>query len=184
MHYRYDYGYGSELGAGSILLLIVVAVLAILVFVAWCKLFIKAGLPWERMFVPIYGNYWQYKVADSAGLFWAAIGIGFLSGILSAIAGSGGIVISAISGLAALAIHIVYMLNLAKAYGKSGGFAVGLILLYPIFIMILGFGSAEYVGGSGGYVPSVQAASSWTCPSCGTINSVSRGSCEKCSYRR
>ena len=36
------------------------------------------------------------------------------------------------------------MVNLAKAFGKDGGFAVGLILLNTIFIMILAFGSAEY----------------------------------------
>ena len=35
---------------------------------------------------------------------------------------------------------------LGKAFNKSSGFVVGLILLSPIFYMILGFGSAEYVG--------------------------------------
>ena len=38
------------------------------------------------------------------------------------------------------------MLKLAKAFGKTSGFGVGLIFLYPIFLMILGFGKAEYIG--------------------------------------
>jgi hypothetical protein len=36
--------------------------------------------------------------------------------------------------------------DLAKSFGKSGGYAVGLIFLSFIFIPMLGFGSAKYVG--------------------------------------
>lgn len=36
------------------------------------------------------------------------------------------------------------MINLSKAFEKSSGFTVGLILLNTIFVMILAFGSAEY----------------------------------------
>ena len=35
---------------------------------------------------------------------------------------------------------------MAKSFGKGVGFAIGLILLSPIFIMILGFGDATYQG--------------------------------------
>lgn len=41
-------------------------------------------------------------------------------------------------------VWIVIALDLAKAYGKGTGFAIGLIFLSFIFILILGFGSAEY----------------------------------------
>lgn len=37
-------------------------------------------------------------------------------------------------------------MKLAKAFGKGGGFALGLIFFSPIFYAILGFGSAEYLG--------------------------------------
>ena len=43
-------------------------------------------------------------------------------------------------------IMIMVMLDLAKAFGKGTGFALGLIFLSPIFILILGFGGAQYVG--------------------------------------
>lgn len=43
-------------------------------------------------------------------------------------------------------VLVIVMLDLAKSFGKSSAFAVGLILLTSIFIMILGFGSATYLG--------------------------------------
>jgi hypothetical protein len=49
-----------------------------------------------------------------------------------------------------LIITIIVMLDLAKSYGKTIGFAVGLILLPFIFIPILGFGEASYLGAAAG----------------------------------
>ncbi|MHB0981002.1 MAG: DUF5684 domain-containing protein [Thermoleophilia bacterium] len=36
--------------------------------------------------------------------------------------------------------------GLSKSFGKGTGFTIGLIFLGPIFLLILGFGSARYVG--------------------------------------
>ena len=44
-----------------------------------------------------------------------------------------------------LVIGIIVAIELAKCFGKGGGFAVGLILLPFIFMLILAFGSAKYV---------------------------------------
>jgi uncharacterized membrane protein YhaH (DUF805 family) len=41
---------------------------------------------------------------------------------------------------------LIVALDVAKAFGKSTGFAIGLWLLSFIFIPILGFGSATYRG--------------------------------------
>ena len=46
-------------------------------------------------------------------------------------------------------ILIMLYVKLAKAFGKSGGFAAGLIFLNLIFVCILGFGSAQYIGPDG-----------------------------------
>jgi hypothetical protein len=35
---------------------------------------------------------------------------------------------------------------LSKSFGKDEGFTVGLILLSPVFLPILGFGDARYLG--------------------------------------
>lgn len=41
-------------------------------------------------------------------------------------------------------VWIIIALDLSKAFGHEVGFAVGLILLGPIFLLILGFGSSAY----------------------------------------
>ncbi len=43
-------------------------------------------------------------------------------------------------------IWIILALDLAKSFGQSTAFGIGLIFLSVIFIMILGFGGARYVG--------------------------------------
>ena len=41
---------------------------------------------------------------------------------------------------------IILSISLAKAFGKDTGFGIGLAFLGFIFLPILAFGSAEYVG--------------------------------------
>ena len=43
-------------------------------------------------------------------------------------------------------IYIITMVKLAKAFNRSGGFAVGLIFLGVIFYCILAFDTSTYVG--------------------------------------
>ena len=43
--------------------------------------------------------------------------------------------------------YIIICIDIAKRFGKGGGFAVGMIFLPFIFFPILGFGSAQYQGG-------------------------------------
>lgn len=51
-----------------------------------------------------------------------------------------------ISFIVTLTIRIIQLDGLSKAFGKGGGFTVGLIFLYPIFICILGFSkNAQYI---------------------------------------
>ena len=59
-------------------------------------------------------------------------------------------------------IGILCMLELAKVFGQSTGFGVGLILLGPIFICILGFGGAQYSGpGAAAAAPPVASGDEW-----------------------
>jgi hypothetical protein len=43
-------------------------------------------------------------------------------------------------------ILIVVYLDLARVFGRSAAFGIGLILLAPIFFLILAFGGSKYVG--------------------------------------
>ena len=62
---------------------------------------------------------------------------------------SGGLsmVVCGIISIINLVVSILLFIRLARAFGKGGGFAAGLIFLQPIFMMILGFSSdIEYEG--------------------------------------
>lgn len=105
------------------------AIIGILTIIANWKVFTKAGEKGWKSLIPIYNVVTLFRVAGLSG--WCVLG--YLAAI-----------IPVIGPFIALGLTIYLMINLAKAFGKDGGFAVGLILLNTIFIMILAFGSAEY----------------------------------------
>lgn len=49
-------------------------------------------------------------------------------------------------GIASLVFDIMLMIRLARSFGQSSGFVVGLVLLTVIFMAILAFGDAQYLG--------------------------------------
>lgn len=178
--------YGSYASAGDTVAALLVAliplVIVLLCFIAWCKLFRKANLPWERLFVPIYGSLWMYKIAECGYIFWLGIVLSVLFVTLASMSPDAAGVAAVIYLLVMLILHIVYCCRLAKAYGKGGGFAFGLIVLHPLFIMILGFGSAEYRLGGGSHYQSNQPQT-WTCR-CGAENPVGRSTCGRCGAQK
>ncbi len=116
--------------AGFAMFMVVFAmIVGILTIIANWKLFTKAGEAGWKSIIPIYNMVTLFKIAGLSG--WCVLG--YLAAI-----------IPVIGPLVVLGLTIYLMINLAKAFGKEGGFAVGLILLNTIFIMILAFGSAEY----------------------------------------
>ncbi|MBO4395030.1 MAG: zinc-ribbon domain-containing protein [Eubacterium sp.] len=73
-------------------------------------------------------------------------------------AGSVGLVISGVFFLASGVVSIVAaifslisMIKLGKSFGKEGGFLVGMFFVPFVFIPILGFGKAQYIGPDGVY---------------------------------
>jgi len=111
-------------GIGGIIIgLIYLAVIVIDIIGMW-KIFVKAGKPGWAALIPIYNIIVLLEIIGKP-VWWIVL---FLIPIVS------------------LVIMIITFLKLAEVFGKSGGFAVGLILLAPIFIPILGFGDAKYQG--------------------------------------
>jgi hypothetical protein len=98
-------------------------VVCVLVIVAMWKIFTKAGEAGWKSIIPIY----------NAIVMCQIVGLNPLMILLVLIPGVGSLIFS-----------IMLAINLAKAFGKGGGFIAGLILLAPIFYMILGFGKAQY----------------------------------------
>lgn len=120
----YDQAAGAALAAAFGTYGIVILVVTVLVIVAQWKIFTKAGEHGWASIIPFYNNYVLFKIAM----------------------GNGWLFLLCLVPVVNFVILIVCMFKLAKAFGKGVGFGFGLWLLSPIFMMILGFGSAEYVG--------------------------------------
>ena len=137
--------------AASLVVSLGIMVYMVFYWIAWGKMFRKAGQPWERLFVPFYGLYWMYKIARCQAFFWANIILIVLFVVGSAFAAGSAMFFGLLALLCMLPIIIlqcVYSVRLAKSFGKGGGFGFGLIVLPAIFILILGFGKYRYQYGS------------------------------------
>lgn len=123
--------------------LISIAVVVVLVISYW-KIFEKAGESGWKALVPVYSEYVMYKIGWEAKWFLISLALIVLN-LIFAFAGL--VMIAWIPSIGSLVIGIIFAVKLAEAFGKSGGFAVGLIFLPVIFFPILAFGSAQYVKG-------------------------------------
>ena len=110
---------GVSAGVGIVYLAIIILMIASM----W-KIFTKAGKPGWAAIIPIYNIIVLLEIIDKP-LWWIILMfIPFVNIVMS----------------------IIVTVELAKKFGQGAGFAVGLILLAPIFYPILGFGSARYQG--------------------------------------
>ena len=101
--------------------------IAIYVIANW-KIFEKAGQPGWAAIIPIYS--WIVMLDVQGRPKWWVIWY----------------LIPVVNYVSALVMFIIQCLDYAKRFGKDGGFLAGLILLNPIFLLILAFGSAQYQG--------------------------------------
>lgn len=113
-------------GGGVVNSLVTVIWLGVMVtvFIAYWKVFVKAGRPGWAILVPFYNAYVFLKIAGRPG-WWLLL---FLIPLVN------------------IVIGFIVTIDIAKSFGKGVGFAMGLIFLGPIFYAILGFGQAEYKG--------------------------------------
>jgi hypothetical protein len=122
-----DYGYVTDeslYGMSSGTVSTLGLVFAILSIIGMWKLFTKANEHGWAAIIPIYNTYVLFKITTSSGWFFLLLLIPVVNAFVM--------------------IYVLY--KLAKVFGHGIGFALGLIFLEPIFIMILGFGSSEYIG--------------------------------------
>jgi hypothetical protein len=108
---------GIAAALSGILLIVYLAIIVLWIACYW-KLFDKAGEPGWAAIIPIYNYIVLLKIIRRPWwwilLLWTVI------------------------------IPIMMMIDLAKAFGKGTGFAIGLIFLPIIFIPILAFGDSQY----------------------------------------
>lgn len=114
----------AALAGVSALMSIISLVVAVAALVGMWKVFAKAGEPGWAAIVPIYNAYVLFKIAWGKGILFLLMCIPVVNFI----------------------VLIVVYVKLAKAFGKGIGFAIGLLFLSPIFLLMLGFGDAQYEG--------------------------------------
>ncbi len=121
----------GALGAMFGVYITIACVIVILQIIAMWKIFKKAGEEGWKSLIPIYNLVILYKIIGISPwliLLYLTVGIPFVGFIV------------------AIVLTIYQANSLAKAFGKDIGYTIGLIFLSPIFYMILGLGSAQYVG--------------------------------------
>ena len=174
MNYRYGSA-ASSLGAFFTAYgLLTIGLAVFMVIVLW-RIFQKAGQPGWKTLIPVYNAIVFYNIAWKFIYFLIPIGIMVLGIILTVIAASSGsydataalgaitVFLFAGAGIAMAVLEIIAMVNLAKRFGKSGGFAVGLIFLAPIFLAILAFDQSRYYLNTG-WPSGEMAADTYTNP--------------------
>ena len=156
-----------------------------------CKVFKKAGRPAGFAFIPFYNTYVSFDIAGCKNMFWGYLAVTIISSICSNIitysgrASVGALIGALVCLIANVVISIVWYVKLAKSFGKSGGFAVGLIFLSPIFMMILGCGDSQYQGKIPQRARAKQADyETWKCPACGAYNLVDNNFCFHCGRQK
>jgi hypothetical protein len=105
--------------------LLFAGVIGSLMIASMWKVYAKAGKPGWAALIPIYNLVVLLQIVRKP-LWWIAM---FFIPLVNFI------------------FLILLYIELAKSFGKSGGFAAGLIFLAMIFFPILGFGSSRYVYG-------------------------------------
>ena len=118
------YNYGYESAEISPIVWIISLALSVLMIVAYWRIFEKAGEAGWKSLIPIYSQWIMFKIAFGSGLYMLLMFVPVVNFVIS----------------------IMYIFKFASAYGKGIGFGLGLLFLSPIFILLLAFGDAEYVG--------------------------------------
>lgn len=129
----------------------VIAAVVILYIVALWKVFQKAGKPGWHAVIPLLDSYQYYEISigkKTGLLFFGLMTIYIISDLYSdsfeAIA-----IICKLFGLALTVMSKVADYYIVKSFGKDGSFAVGLMFFPIVFLPILAFGDAQYIGPKG-----------------------------------
>jgi hypothetical protein len=108
---------------GCVGTIIWLAVLVVTIIGLW-KVFVKAGKPGWGAIVPIYNIILICEITGRPAWWVVLTLIPFVNFI----------------------VLIILFIDLAKAFGKSPGYGIGLAILPFIFFPMLGFGAAQYRG--------------------------------------
>ena len=110
---------------GTLGVLAYLGVIVLLIVSIW-KIFEKAGKPGWAAIVPIYNMIVLLEIVNKPVWWIVLMVIPFVN----------------------IVIAIIVYVELAKAFGKSAGFGIGMIFLSFIFLPLLAFGDDQYLDGA------------------------------------
>ena len=143
----------AELALGAGFAAIIVTLMAVgglvwffLSAIGYFKMFQKAGQRSWFAFIPLLREYALFKMAWTVKAFVISIVMlvalqisGMQEGLLLSLLG-------AVCGIVWIVMQIKLVIRVAKSFGKDGVWALLLFVVPFIATLILGFGSAQYVG--------------------------------------
>ncbi|MDP9883007.1 hypothetical protein J2W21_000486 [Sinomonas atrocyanea] len=134
-------GYGASSSGASAAVGLIGALLGAVIGLAvagllYMGVFTKAGRPAWEAYVPFYNFYVLITkiVGRPAWWFWVILASSVIP------------VLNFITWIAALVFGILIMNDLSKSFGKDSAYTVGLVLLPVVFLPMLGYGQARYLG--------------------------------------
>lgn len=104
--------------------LLISTILTIVVIIIYWTIYEKAGKPGWAAIVPIYNLIVFLDIVERPRWWFVLLLIPLVS----------------------IVVGLIVMFDLARVFGKGPGFAIGLILLSPLFLLILAFDSSQYIG--------------------------------------
>jgi hypothetical protein len=121
-------GGGPEEALATMIQLVIQLLIAIPTIAGMWGVFAKAGKPGWAAIIPIYNIIVLLEIADKP-VWWFIL---FCCPIVN------------------IVIQLLVFMEVSQKFGQGAGFGIGLLCLPFVFWPILGFGSAEYMGGSSG----------------------------------
>ena len=114
--------------------------------IGYFKMFKKAGQRGWFAFIPLLRDFAMFKIAWTVKAF-------IINTVLLAVFQFCGEsesillgLVATIAGIALIVVQVKLLLRVAKSFGKGAGWAALLFFLPFVATLILGFGSAEYLG--------------------------------------
>ena len=104
-------------------MIISLVVLVVLIIALW-KLFEKAGEAGWKSLIPFYSNYILFKIAWGNGLLFLLMFVPCVNVVVS----------------------FIVLWKLCKAFDQGIGMYLLMLFVTPVAWLILGFGSAQYIG--------------------------------------
>ncbi|MEZ3508033.1 MAG: hypothetical protein K1W10_13995 [Lachnospiraceae bacterium] len=119
-----DDAYVAAAAGVMMVYMVILLIVSIISLVGLWKIFVKAGKPGWGAIIPIYNMYCLFEMSFGTGWLFLLCFVPCVNAVMM----------------------IIMWIKLAQAFGKGAGYGVGILLVPFIFLPMLGFGDAQYVG--------------------------------------